>query len=56
MHPITGSDEDFDDTFFFDAEVLPAWLGIDGGTGELSGTPEDSDAGEHEIPVKKLTH
>ena len=49
---ITGSDEDFDDTFFFDAEVLPAWLGIDGGTGELSGTPEDSDVGEHEITVK----
>lgn len=47
-YTLASSDSD-GDPLTLSASTLPAWLSFDGDTGILSGTPEESDVGEHPI-------
>ncbi len=49
-YTLVSTDSD-GDALTLTASTLPAWLSFDGSTGMLSGTPADSDAGDHAITL-----
>jgi hypothetical protein len=49
-YTLTATDAD-DDNLTYSATIIPSWLSFDATTGVLSGTPVDTDAGDHEITL-----
>ena len=49
---ITASDPDQNDNVSFSSASLPEWLTLNGETGLLFGTPENSDVGAHSVTLK----
>ncbi len=51
-YTFAASDIDSGDTLTLSAPTKPSWLSFNAGTGVLSGTPSNSDAGNHTIVLK----
>jgi len=49
-YTLTSTDSD-GDSLTLTASTLPAWLSFDADSGILSGTPEDSDIGDHPVTL-----
>jgi len=51
-YTFAANDVDSGDTLTYAASTLPSWLSFNTGSGVLSGTPANSDAGNHSIVLK----
>ncbi len=51
QYDLVASDVDVNDSVVFSASVLPAWLAFEPSTGLLSGTPSNSDVGDHPVTL-----
>ena len=51
QYQVVASDIDAVDVLSYDLTINPSWLSIDTGTGAVSGTPANSDVGEHDVEI-----